>query len=138
MRGSLALSALGPIALAACGGAEPVRGPVAEVIVVGELLSLESGPHCGGLHVSGIGRYRVVEVLSGSLGDPEISVAIPCPELSRPAYSSDAGSLQSFERGAVHGLELVRYETSVPARAPDAEFSGWYLLRADPLEPGGG
>jgi hypothetical protein len=71
--------------------------------------------------------------ISGSLADPEISVAIPCPELSRPAYSSASGSLQSFEQGAVHRLELVRHDTSLPARASDPVFSEWYLLRADPV-----
>ena len=118
-------------------GCDPSSRPtdaVTEFVIVGALSSITPSIPCGGFLGSGVARYRVHEVITGSITEEEIAVAVPCPEIPRPLYSDDAGSLQSFDLGAYHLIELAQYDRSLPAPVMDPEFSGYYLVRADPYD----
>ena len=117
-----------------CGPSSRPNDAVTEFVIVGELLSIKSPFPCGYFLGSGVAGYRVHQVVAGTITEEEIAVAVPCPEISRPRYSDDAGTLQSFELGAYHLIELAQYDRSLPAPVMDPEFSGYYLVRADPYE----
>ena len=117
-----------------CGPSSRPNDAVTEFVIVGELLSINSPFPCGGFFGSGVAGYRVHEVITGTISEEEIAVAVPCPEIPRPQYSDDAGTLQSFDLGAYHLIELAQYDWGLPAPVMDLEFSGYYLVRADPYE----
>ena len=120
--------------VAGCGPCSCPKVAVTEFVIVGELLSINSPFPCGGFLGSGVAGYRVHQVITGTITEEELAVAVPCPEIPRPRYSDDAGTLQSFDLGAYHLIELAQYDRSVPAPVMDPEFSGYYLVRADPYE----
>ena len=117
-----------------CGSSSRPNDAVTEFLIVGELLSINSPFPCGRFFGSGVAVYRVHQVITGTITEEELVVAVPCPEIPRPRYSDDAGTLQSFDLGAYHLIELAQYDRSLPAPVMDSEFSGYYLVRADPYE----
>ncbi len=117
-----------------CGPSSHPNDAVTEFVIVGELLSINSPFPCGGFLGSGVAGYRVHQVITGTITEEELAVAFPCPEIPRPRYSDDAGTLQSFDLGAYHLIELAQYDRSLPAPVMDLEFSGYYLVSADPYE----
>jgi hypothetical protein len=51
-------------------------------------------------------KYEVVEVVDGQLEEKEIYVVHQCPEISRPKFSSGAGSLKRFNIGDTHRMVI--------------------------------
>ena len=103
--------------------------------VEAKLLSISHPPGCGYFRFSAVATYSVSKVLSGRAPDGFLRVAVPFPEIARPAYSADAGSLNSFNVGDTHILVLG---SSPPNGTSDVwpsefpPFHGCQLLRADP------
>jgi hypothetical protein len=102
-------------------------------VVIAKLLRAPTVPHCGGIHWGEVLEYEVVKVERGAFEGKRLLVMVGCPELSRRSYGADAGTLESFEAGALHRLELS--ETPLPGSAPSftrPKGKFFYLVRADP------
>lgn len=61
---------------------------------------------CGDQKIGVSMKYEVVSVLEGQLDEKEIYVVHYCPEISRPKYSSTAGSLRKFAVDDTHIMTL--------------------------------
>jgi hypothetical protein len=83
--------------------------PAQELVVRGRLL--DRGPttsDCGMFHFAVVMKYRLMEVLAGQHPQTIIYVMHGCPELPRPQYGAEAGTLVHFKVGEIHRLVLQR------------------------------
>ena len=100
-------------------GAFRVISASRQLQVTARLVDIRSGlPDCGTLAISVTAKYQVIEVHSGAYSEPVLYVNHLCPELSRQlALGAAGGSLQGFQVGDIHRLQLRRAD--VPSSAGD-------------------
>ena len=96
------------MALLTLAGRGPTPATAPELVITGELVSIEPSHGCGIFHFGEIAVYSRIKVLSGKWTPSTIRVVHGCSELPRSEYAAEAGSLEAFRVGDVHRLELSR------------------------------
>ena len=107
--------------------------PDSQIGVSARLMSIEQQAGCGVMHIGSIARYSVVAG-PRALAGAEIEVFVPCAEMPRQTYSSDAGDLETFAVGALHHLVLSRENLSGATVSTTQQHAGLFFLRSASLQ----
>jgi hypothetical protein len=79
-----------------------------------------------------LATYKVVAGPAELVGK-DIEVVVPCVEMPRRMYSSDAGDLESFDVGALHYLALGKENFFGVTVVNEKSHANAYYLRAASL-----
>jgi hypothetical protein len=131
-----------PAAEAAAGLKIPAQPPVAgKLVLVGELIDIPGQFPANELYnYAYIMKYKVLKVVQGSYGDPEILVGHYNPRIARNDIKDEqdskvGGNVTSFQKGDVHYLVLNPLDGEWTGAVEDEYFNDkrprWWALWAD-------
>jgi hypothetical protein len=91
-------------------------------------------PLCGGVHFGTLMEYELVSIETGTLAlGNGLLVGVGCPDIPRPSYDTNAGTLQAFRIGELHRLTLSNDRNDSRGMAVLETQPLFYAISADPV-----